>query len=245
MRLLDEIALAGPEHLDADYVERYDQKAAFDPAEDLAVLRRHGVDADSTLVDVGAGTGTFALAVAPMCRRVFAVDVSPAMVAAIRSRAAAQGISNVECVQAGFLSYEHTGAPADAVYSRNALHHLPDFWKALALQRLAELLRPGGVLRLRDLVFSCEPAETESFVAQWLDGAAEDAAHGWTRAELETHLATEHSTFNWLLEPMLERAGFRIDQAAYSKNRIYAEYLCSTPELTRPRNLTPLAGVAL
>jgi hypothetical protein len=30
--------------------------------------------------------------------------------------------------------------------------HLPDFWKAIALVRLADVLRPGGVLRLWDII---------------------------------------------------------------------------------------------
>jgi hypothetical protein len=32
------------------------------------------------------------------------------------------GFGNIECAQAGFLSYLHTGPPADAVFTRNALH---------------------------------------------------------------------------------------------------------------------------
>jgi len=40
-------------------------------------------------------------------------------------------LDNVEPVQAGFLTYQHVGE-ADFVYSRFALHHLPDFWKAVA-----------------------------------------------------------------------------------------------------------------
>jgi hypothetical protein len=52
-----------------------------------------------------------------------------AMLELLRQRAAAAGVANLECVQAGFLSYRHAGPPADAVYTRNALHQLPDFWK--------------------------------------------------------------------------------------------------------------------
>jgi SAM-dependent methyltransferase len=59
-------------------------------------------------------------------------------------------------MRAGFLSYEHEGDPPDAVFTRNALHHLPDFWKAAALERIARLLRPRGVLLLRDIVYSFE-----------------------------------------------------------------------------------------
>jgi SAM-dependent methyltransferase len=220
---LDELAFAGPEHLDPRYVEGYDRKARLDPDEDLVLLRARGLGGSSTLVDLGAATGTFALAAAAEARRVVAVDVSPAMVAAAQAKV---GVTSVECVQAGFLGYEHTGEPADFVYSRNTLHHLPDFWKAIALERIAALLRPGGLFRLRDIVFACAPGEAESVVDAWLDTAAPSPKLGWTREELETHVRDEHSTFNWLLEPMIERAGFEIEQADYGSLRIYAAYLC-------------------
>ena len=35
------------------------------------------------------------------------------------------------------LTYEHEGDPPDAVLTRNALHHLPDFWKVAGLERIA------------------------------------------------------------------------------------------------------------
>ena len=222
--MLEELALAGPEHLDASYVAGYDRKAGFDPAPDVELLRSLGLGADSTLVDLGAGTGTLALAVAPYCKRVVAVDVSPAMLDALRAKLGER--ANVECVQAGFLSYRHTGAPPEFVYTRNALHHLPDFWKAVALERLASLLPVGGTLRLRDLVFSYESGDVEAGIAAWLDRAAASSDDGWTREELETHIREEFSTFTWLLEPMLERAGFEIVTAEYAPIGAYADYVC-------------------
>lgn len=147
--MLDELAHAGPEHLDPGFVAGFDRKQGYpDFADDLAVLADHGIGSASTLVDLGAGTGRFALAAAPRVGRVVAVDVSPAMQAALRDRATRAGLANIECVQAGFLSYQHTGSPVDAVFTRNALHQVPDFWKSLALDRIAQLLRAGGILRL-------------------------------------------------------------------------------------------------
>jgi SAM-dependent methyltransferase len=224
---IDETALAGPEHLDPAYVAGYDRKAAFDPAEDLTILRAHGLGPDSTLIDFGAGTGTFAVAAAPFCRRVIAVDVSPAMVAAISAKAADAAADNVEAVQAGFLGYVHDGDPVEAIYTRNALHHLPDAWKVVALRRMAGLLRDGGTLRLRDLVFSFPAAGAEAGIGRWIDAtASDDPAVGWTRAELETHVRDEHSTFTWLLEPMLADAGFEIVASAYAPIGGYADYTC-------------------
>jgi ubiquinone/menaquinone biosynthesis C-methylase UbiE len=222
----DELAHAGTEHLDPAYVATYTRKAGYDPGPDVARLRELGLDQTSTLVDLGAGTGVFALAAAPHCRRVVAVDVSAPMLAIIGEQARDRSIANLERVQAGFLSYEHRGEPADFVYSRHALHHLPDFWKAVALTRIARTLRPGGIFRLRDLMYSFEPAETERIIESWLGRAAVRPEDGWTRAELETHVRQEHSTFTWLLEPMLERAGLKIREIEYSDSRIYAAYTC-------------------
>ncbi|MEO7002849.1 MAG: class I SAM-dependent methyltransferase [Ktedonobacterales bacterium] len=222
---LDERAHAGQEHLDSAYVAAYDRKAGVEPSADLALLRKLGLNASSTLVDFGAGTGIFAIVAAPFCRRVIAVDVSPAMLDIVRAKAERLGLANIEYAQAGFLSYEHTGDPANFVYSRNALHHLPDFWKALALQRIAALLQSGGVLRLRDLVFSFEPTQTESRIEAWLSNAAIRPEDGWTRNELEEHLRLEYSTFSWLLEAMLAHTGFEVQQAEYSASGIYADYV--------------------
>jgi SAM-dependent methyltransferase len=223
---LEELGHAGDEHLDPGYVAGYDRKAGVDPAPDLEVLLGLGLDETSTLVDLGCGTGRLALAAAPLCRRVVAVDVSPAMLAAMRERVAQLRLTNVECVRAGFLTYEHEGEPADFVYSRNALHHLPDFWKAIALRRVAAMLRPGGVLRLHDLIYAFEPAEAERVIEAWVAGGAARPEDGWTRPELETHVREEHSTYDWLLEPMLRRAGFEVRDATVSPLRTYAAYTC-------------------
>jgi SAM-dependent methyltransferase len=224
--MLDEMAHAGPEHLDPAFVAGFDRKQGYpDPAEDLAVLRAHGIGADATVVDLGSGTGRFALAAAPLVHRVVAVDVSPAMLAVLRERVAEAGLDNVECVRAGFLSYEHAGAPADAVYTRNALHQLPDFWKVLALERIASLLRPRGVLRLHDLIFDFEPAEAGAVLDGWLDAAAADPSRGYTREDFAEHLRTEFSTFRWLLEPMLAAAGFTIATAGFDRS-VYGAYTC-------------------
>lgn len=222
---LDERAHAGDEHLDAAYAAGYDRKAGFDPTEDVEVLRRHGLGPASVVVDLGAGTGTFTAAVAPRCGRVVAVDVSPPMAAALRARARDLGLANVTVVEAGFLTYEHEGPPADAVYTRNALHQVPDFWKAVALDRIAGLLRPGGVLRLRDLVYDFGPAEAEPRIEAWLAGAVDDPAVGWTAAELAHHVRTEFSTYAWLLEPMLDRCGFDVVERSFRRGT-YGAYTC-------------------
>ncbi len=228
---IDELAYAGPEHLDPAYVAGYDRKAGYeagrdDVQKDLAALAGQGLDPAATVVDLGAGTGPFALAAAEAgYHRVVAVDVSPAMGRFLADRAAERGLANLECVRAGFMTYEHTGPPAGAVVTRNALHQLPDFWKAMALERIAGLLRPGGVLRVRDLVFDFAPGDAEEIIERWLGNGAADPARGYTREDFVEHLRTEYSTFRWLFEPILQAAGFEIVQAEF-RGAIYAAYTC-------------------
>jgi ubiquinone/menaquinone biosynthesis C-methylase UbiE len=224
--MLDELAHAGPEHLDPDFVTGYERKQGYpDPAEDLAVLAAHGLDETSIVVDLGAGTGRFSLTAARRFGQVTAVDISPAMLEFLRRRAAAAAVTNLTCVQAGFLSYQHAGPPADAVYTRNALHQLPDSWKAVALDRIGRMLRPGGVLRLHDLIYDFQPSQADTVFQRWLEGAADDPARGYTSADFAEHIRTEHSTFRWLLEPMLAATGLEIVTADFSSS-VYGAYTC-------------------
>jgi ubiquinone/menaquinone biosynthesis C-methylase UbiE len=220
----DEKGHAGREHFDEAHARRYDAKMDARAADEILLLQDAGVlGPGSSVIDIGAGSGQFTLAAARVCGRVIAVDVSPVMLAPLREQAG----DNVEVVEAGFLTYQHSGEPADLVYSRFALHHLPDFWKTLALGRIAGMLRPGGVLRLSDVVYSFEPADVEQRIEAWIEETmSADVEAGWTRSELAEHVRDEHSTFTWLLEPMIERAGFEITDADYSASGMFARYLC-------------------
>jgi SAM-dependent methyltransferase len=224
--MLDELAHAGPEHLDPDFVAGYDHKQGRpDPDEDLSLFAAHGLTRASTIVDMGAGTGQFALAAARQFGHVTAVDVSPVMLKLLGERASSAGLENLDCVQAGFLSYEHVGPAVAGVHTRNALHHLPDFWKAIALQRMASMMRPGAILRIRDLIYDCRPSEVDEVFDRWFASAVNDPGLGYVRADLTEHVRTEYSTFRWLLEPMLAAAGFEIATAEFAKS-VYGAYTC-------------------
>jgi ubiquinone/menaquinone biosynthesis C-methylase UbiE len=222
---IDELSYAGRENLDPGHVARYDAKEDASATSEVALLQGMGLTRDSLVLEFGAGTGQFSVQVAPVCARVIAVDVSEPMLDQLRTKVAGLGLSNVEIVRAGFLTYEHVGDPADFVYSRYALHHLPDFWKAVALSRLRRMLRLGGVLRLWDVVYDFAPAEAEDRIEAWCLTGGDTVEAEWSRAELEEHVRDEHSTFIWLLKPMIVRSGFEIAQAEHSEDGIFAKYL--------------------
>jgi ubiquinone/menaquinone biosynthesis C-methylase UbiE len=223
--LLDEVASAGRENLDTAHASKYDTKEDAAAAEEIRLLRQLGLDGTSHLVDIGAGTGQLAVAAARVCARVVAVDVSPVMLSVLREKVRAANLSSLEIIEGGFLTYEHRGREADFVYSRYALHHLPDFWKAVALERIRRVVRRGGVLRLWDVVYGFEPREAERRLEGWCEVWEDAAGDGWNRSDVEEHIRDEHSTFTWLLEPMLERAGFEIEDASYSPDKLFARYV--------------------
>jgi SAM-dependent methyltransferase len=226
--MFDELANAGRENLDAAHVERYDGKMDARAAEEVERLRSLGLNASSVVVELGCGTGQFAIAAAALCRRAVAVDVSAPMRETLRRKRDAADLGNLEIVDAGFLTYDHAGEPADFVYSRYALHHLPDFWKAMALRRVRAMLRPGGVFRLWDVVYHFDPSDVEERVEAWCAPFGNEVEGEWARWELEEHVRDEHSTFTWALETMFDRTGFAIEAADYSDDGFDARYVLRT-----------------
>jgi hypothetical protein len=100
---------------------------------------------------------------------------------------------------------------------------------AIALQRIARLLRPRGVLRLSDIVFSFEPEGADQAIAAWLATASDDPSRGWTAPQLAAVIRHEHATFTWLLEPMLQHAGLEVHDRWIGDNQTFAAYSCVRP----------------
>lgn len=91
------------------------------------------------VLDVGCGVGGFAVQLARRSACVDAVDRSGRMIAEAKRRTPL----NVNCIEADVLTDALPAADYDAIVSITALHHMP---LDAALPRLADALRPGGVL---------------------------------------------------------------------------------------------------
>jgi len=148
------------------------------------------------------------------------------IVAGLQLDDSATGIDNIQFHHDGFLTYDHGAEPVDAVSSVAVLHHLPDFWKLVGLRRLASMLKPGGRLFLFDVVFSFGIAEYERHIDRFIGETREQMGPGG-RNESETHIREEYSTCDWIMEGLLERAGFRVETADY-RNGFLAAYLCTS-----------------
>jgi putative AdoMet-dependent methyltransferase len=200
--------------------------------ENKELLSLLNLQPDQTMLEIGAGTGEFAIAAAEHCSKVLAVDLSQCMLKLAEKKAKSKGLKNIEYIHGGFLTYEHRGEPVDIVVSQLALHYLPDFWKQIALFQLSKIMKPTGKLLLYDSVYSFEIADYEEFfnkgIAQMASIVGDD-----TFSTMIDHIKSEYSTIDWIMEGLIKRAGFRIERADYQKG-VYATYLCTKiSQLTR------------
>jgi glycine/sarcosine N-methyltransferase len=104
-----------------------------------------------TAVDAGAGTGFHSLLLSELGVKVTAVDLSSAMLAALRKNAQSQGVA-VETVEASFEDIpRRLGRKFDAVFCMgNSLPHiLTDGELAATLKAFRALLEPEGILFLQ------------------------------------------------------------------------------------------------
>ena len=99
------------------------------------------------VLDVGGGTGGFAVPLAALGHRLTVVDPSPDALASLQRRAGEAGVE-VRAVQgdaAGLLDVVGPGS-ADLVLCHGVLEHVDDL--APAVTALVAVLRPGGTLSL-------------------------------------------------------------------------------------------------
>lgn len=175
-------------------------------------LLRFPPDAPLRVLDVGAGTGLLAEAVArrfPLAE-VTLLDASEAMLARARERFAGAG------PRIRFRVADHRtaplGGPWDAIVSALSIHHLEDPEKRALYAAAAATLAPGGVFVNADNVCAEDPAVQALHREAWIEairatgiGEAELAA-ALERTKLDV-LAPLAPQLGWLREAGLERVG--------------------------------------
>jgi len=224
----DEMKQTGVDYSSIEHVERYDemhQRFRDYEKDSDAIIKLLELDSKSTVIDMGAGTGAFALHAAKHCRRIYAVDVSSAMLERCLEKGEEMGLPNILYCHGGFLTYNHEAEPADAMVSIAALHHLPDFWKLVGLTRAAGMLKARGRLFLFDIVFPSAARDMEGRLDAWVRSIALQSGPELA-AEAEIHIREEYSTYDWVMEGLLKRAGFDIDSAEYGDG-FQTTYTCT------------------
>ncbi len=111
-----------------------------------ATLRRVQalLSTEQDVLEIGCGTGSTALRLAPFTRRMLATDVSAGMIAIARERLAAQPLPQLGFVVADADAPVLGQGVYDVVLAFSVLHLVGDLDHALQL--LVQALRPGGLL---------------------------------------------------------------------------------------------------
>src|SRR5579872_3217409 len=211
--------------LDSAVASIYDRHHSSD-LRARATLAMLGVGRGWRVADIGCGNGLFACEAALMGAEVDAIDISLAMLALAEVEARDRKVA-IRTQSAGLLSFAYEPASYDLIVSEFTLHHLPDFWKAVALSRIFAALKPGASFYLRDIVFVSMPDGTERDVEAWADFSIKN--HDFDRTSVVMHMRDEYSTFGWVIERMLTEAGFALVSADYDAP-LHGTYLLRKPK---------------
>jgi SAM-dependent methyltransferase len=121
--------------------EQHDRRAA---ATQERLRRLLTLTGEERVLDAGTGAGAFAIALAPLVRKVIGVDVVPELLDEGRKRAPA----NVELVEANATALPYELGSFDLVCTARTLHHAPR--PELVLAEMNRVLRPGGTMLVVD-----------------------------------------------------------------------------------------------
>lgn len=220
----DEMRQIGTDYSDLKEVELYDQRMkSFRDVdhENQEMLSMLQLPKGSAVLEIGCGTGQFSRAAASSGLKVSAVDVSKIMLDYVQKKVSEENLPPIILRHAGFLTLDFPSGSFDAVVSGVALHHLPDLWKFVALQNISRVLKPGGKFILRDAVFVLkEGTSPDQCFEGFMNSFNEQARPGALG-----HVKQEFSTYDWIMDGLLTRAGFKIrSKKPVSSNFIV--YLC-------------------
>lgn len=101
-----------------------------------------------TVADLGCGTGNASELLAPLVKRVIALDSSRPMLEGARARL--RGRTNVEFVEGSLEETGLRGGSVDCAVCVLVLHHVEDVGGAL--REMRRIVRPGGVVLVVDMV---------------------------------------------------------------------------------------------
>lgn len=224
----NEITHAGVSYSEQTIAQEYDSnhKTFRNYDEEVSeIVELIEISGEHEVIDLGAGTGALTLGLAKRAKSVHAVDISKEMLAQLESKMLSKGVDNISCENAGFLTFE-TDKKFDRAVSSMALHHLSDFWKQIAVKRIADSLKAGGRFFLVDVVYDFPFNEYEKHLDGLVDSLAD--LNQLMGEEAVIHIRDELSTFSWIMEKIITDAGFEIDKKI--SQHVVVKYCCTKLE---------------
>ncbi|HEU4348843.1 MAG TPA: class I SAM-dependent methyltransferase [Actinoplanes sp.] len=133
------------------------------------------------VLDIGSGPGVAACTLAELLPEagVLAVDGTPELLELARERAAQRGLADrVRTHRTALPDGLAELPPADLIWVSGVAHHMPD--PAEAVRDLAALVRPGGILALREggLPMRCLPSYADGGLFARIEAVNDELAAG-------------------------------------------------------------------
>ncbi len=110
------------------------------------------------VLELGCGTGSTALLLAPGVAHITASDLSGSMIRIAERKAAAEGLSNASFITSDLFGAALDQGPYDAVLALNLIHLIEDTPGAMA--RINQLVKPGGIFISKTV---CKPGKGTPF----------------------------------------------------------------------------------
>jgi putative AdoMet-dependent methyltransferase len=208
----NEYKQAGADHSVVERAKAYDSKMEMfrDYKKEASMIKELlCIQPNHRLLDIGAGTGALSLELASYCKEIVAIDISTEMLSILEEKAINRNIPNIKTIKAGFLTYQGELESFDCIISNAVLHHLPDFWKLVALKNVRKYLKRTGMFLLSDVILSFTPDNYEDEINAFLTNLEKQTDDEFVKDGV-LHFKEEFSTYDWILDLMIERAGFKI-----------------------------------
>lgn len=163
----------------------------------LGIYTRHLENLkESTLLDLGCGSGTYALPLTRWFGTVHGVDISRGQITEAQAKCA--GVDNVDFRVGDARQLHFEDSSVDGVLLSLMLHHVPsdaDSWRGhrAVLAECARVLRPGGVMVLG--VCSQQQVYDGAWYCRLMPRASEVLAARHPRPELLTALAQDYGFY--------------------------------------------------
>jgi|WetSurMetagenome_2_1015567.scaffolds.fasta_scaffold23499_4 putative AdoMet-dependent methyltransferase len=190
------------------YDEKFKTLRNLDNEADF-IYNSSGLNRESVVLEIGTGTGELALRLSKRCKKIVACDISKTMLSYAEKKVKACNIQNIEFVNTGFLNHNFNCGYFDAVISQLALHHLPDFWKSIAIMNISNDLKPGGIFYLMDAILSFETKNYKKAISGIISMAKEKMGEKKSE-EVIVNIRDEYPTYDWIIEGLLEKNNLKI-----------------------------------
>ncbi len=204
---------------DAAFWSKISRKYAADPIRNvegyLNTLERTKsyLKAEDSVLEIGCGTGSTALLLAPHVTHITASDLAPGMIEIADEKCAKEGFENVTFKVAEVLEHSLDEGSYDAVLAHNLLHLLPDLDQAL--EHISTLTKSGGLFISKTV---CAP-ENGGFKYTMISRIAIPIMQILGKAPFVNFVSGS------VLERKIERAGFEILYTSNQASMLQSRYI--------------------